>query len=150
MKMIFTGMILFMFILCGCSQSSSQNIPEVVKAKFASMYPKINNPDWESEDGKYEAAFRQDQIEAAVIYHADGSIFQTESEIDPTTLPQSVREYVATQLSDKKISEATKIINATGNMSFEVKVNKIDYLFDQNGQYTGIEKIEEGEKDDHK
>jgi hypothetical protein len=51
-------------------------------------------------------------------------------------------------LGGKKISEASKILDATGNLSYEAEVENIDYIFDANGSL--IKQEQDKEKDDSK
>ena len=73
---------------------------------------------------------------------------QTETEMDVDSLPQPIKDYVASQLGGKKITEAATIVKADGTMMFEVGVDKTDYLFDGDRQFVGKEDEENGEEDD--
>ena len=148
MKTIFISLALALCCIVACSKSEEKvNVPEVVKAKFTSMYPNTSAK-WEMEDGKYEATFKQEKMEASVTMSPDGNIVETEIEIDPSLLPQPAKDYVANQLSGKKISSAEKITDANGLISYEAEVDHADYLFDTIGQFTGKEEEEKGEDKD--
>ncbi len=150
MKPSWTFFIILIICIYGCSPSSGQpEVPAAVKSKFASLYADVKNPEWEIEDGKYESSFKVNQIATSILFNADGSVVQTETEITGEALPQAVRDYVRSQLGDKKIAEAAKIITISGVTSYEAEVDKTDYLFDSNGQYVGVEEKEAGEKEDN-
>ena len=149
MKKIFT---MFTIAICGlisCSPSGEKmSIPENVKTKFAALYPNAANTQWEMEDGNYEASFKKDDAEISVVLSAEGTVVQTETEIDVMQLPQSVKDYVASQLGGKPISSAAKIVDSSGRISYEAEVEKTDFLFDETGQFAGKEDEEKGEDDD--
>lgn len=138
------------------------DVPVVVKDAFAKKYPGLK-AEWEKEDGNYEAEFggkkmsvnmetgssSKVRIEGTVLISPDGSILETEEEIEREVLPKEITEYVKKSLGDKKIAEAYKITNASGAISYEIEIGKDEYLFDANGNFT--RKIEEkDEKDDDK
>lgn len=143
MKILLTALAVSLCCMYGCSQ-----VPEVVKSKFAKMYPNSGNAKWEMEDGLYEGMFNENNLETAVIFSRDGNLIQTENEMDVNALPQSIKDHVASKLGGKKITSAAKIIRADGTMSFEAEVNKVDYVFDGNGKIIQQEEDEDGEEDD--
>jgi len=145
MKLLFSILPIWLLAI-GCANSEEKiAVPEPVKAKFASMYPKAENAKWEMEDGNYEVTFNEEKIETSVIMSVDGNIVQTEKDIDVALLPQPIHDYVMTQLGGKKISSVAKIMNSTGVVSYEAEIGETDYLFDAMGQFTGKE--EEKDKD---
>lgn len=115
------------------------DVPSAVKTKFISMYPGINNPKWEMENGKYEAEFTENSTETSVLFEANGSYVQTETEIPVSSLPPLVSEYVAKNFSGKTITEACEVTSASGSVTYEVEIGKVDYLFDSNGNVLGKE-----------
>ena len=148
MKMILVSLVFLMMTMISCQSSEEKiHVPDAVKAKMSAMYPKADHLKWELEDGNYEASFKENNLETSVIMSADGTIIETENEIDPAQLPQPIHDYVSSQLGGKKISEATKVVNATGQVSYEAEVGEIDYLFDASGQFTKSE-TEEGKDED--
>ncbi|MBK9983560.1 MAG: PepSY-like domain-containing protein [Saprospiraceae bacterium] len=147
MKVVLASIVFLMFTMMSCKPSEAKvNVPDAVKAKFSSMYPKAEHAEWEMEDGNYEASFKEEKMETSVIISPDGNVVETETSVDAAMLPQPVNDYVASQLGGKKISSAEKIVSATGMVSYEVEVGETDYLFDSNGQFTGKEAEEKGEE----
>ena len=131
----------------GCSPSGEKVVvPEVVKTKFASLYPNAANPEWEMEDSTYEASYKQDNIESSVTFSADGNVIQSETEIDVAQLPQPVLDYLTAQFGNQKIKEAEKITDSKGIVAFEVEIGETDYLFDSNGQFIGKEEEEDAKE----
>ncbi len=149
MKIIFTCLVISLCCIYGCSQPEMKvNVPDAVENKFMTMYPNAGNTSWEMEDGKYEASFKENKLETAAVFNADGTLFQTENEIAISGLPQSVGDYMAGEMGKKKITGATKIVSASGITTYEAEVGKTDYVFDASGQYVGVENEEEATEDE--
>lgn len=144
MKILSTFSIAAFFFTAGFTQS---DVPAALKTKFATMYPDARATKWEVVDGLYEASFLKNNIETEVLLSLDGSVLQTETEIGLKELPQPVRGHVATELGAKKITEASRISGPNGAVNFEIEVDNIDYLFDSEGNFIGIE-IDGAEEDD--
>ena len=135
------------FCLLSCSPSGEKvAVPEIVKTKFESLYPKAGSPKWEMEDGAYEASFKQDNIESSVTFSADGNVIQSETVIDVAQLPQTVKDYLTAQFGNEKIKEAEKITDSKGMVTYEAEIGETDYLFDANGQFIGKEEEENKEE----
>ena len=135
------------------SVASSQNnskftVPDAVKTKFAKLYPNTGSPKWEMEDGIYEATFKQNNIATSVLFTADGSVIETETEMSPSLLPQTIKDYVLSKLPGKTITSASKIVDARNSVKYEAEVDKTDYLFDANGNFIQKVDSEEGDDDD--
>mgnify|MGYP001601990137 CR=1 FL=1 len=90
-------------------------------------------------------------VEGTVLISPDGTILETEDEVELNTLPKAISEYVSKNFGGKKISEAYKITDAAGVVSYEAEVGKDEYMFDANGTFTKkVEKKEEKDDDDDK
>ncbi len=141
--------IAFAAILIIAGNTSAQkkmDAPEAVKAAFKMAYPGASKVEWEMEDGMYEAEWEENKIETSVLYKADGTLMQTETEINVAQLPQAIKDYVSTNLKGQKIKEAAKILDADGTITFEAEVGGVDYIFDTSGKL--LKKEEEEEQDD--
>lgn len=129
-------------------KEKGDNVPESIKNKLMSMYPHASNVKWEMEGVNYEAMFKLEKNETSVILSPDGTHVQTETDVNETLLPQNVKDYVTSLLGGKKITSATVIEKPAGETSFEIEVDKEDYLFDATGQFTGKKAEEQGEGED--
>ncbi len=143
--------ILLCLVAVGCN-GNAQNlkeseVPGAVKTKFASMHPAVKNVKWEKEDGKYEAEFESNKIEASELFVANGTHVQTEVEIPVSSLPKGITEYVIKNLSEKKIHEATKITGANGTITYEAEIGDADHLFDAEGNFIKSE-LEDNDTED--
>ena len=143
------NIICIMFVLVICSAANAQDlkeadVPAAVKAKFALLYPEVKNVKWEKENGNYEAEFGQSKIETSIIFDAAANLIQTEHEIPVSELPKGVNDYSSQNLKSKKPVEATKILSASGVITYEAEIGNIDYLFDASGNFL----IKDSDKDD--
>jgi hypothetical protein len=111
------------------------DVPSTIKAAFAKQYSDIKNVKWEKEGANYEAGFDLKKAETSLLFDAVGNIIETESEIKISDLPKEVVDYVAKNLSGQKISEASKIIDMKGKVTYEAEVAKKDYVFDSTGKF---------------
>lgn len=117
------------------SQMQENDIPVAVKTALTAKYPNVEKVKWESEDGNFEAAFESDDIEYAVLLDTGGNILETEIEIEVDALPLQIRNYVETNYNGQKITEATKITDASGNITFEAEIKDKDLIFDNAGSF---------------
>jgi hypothetical protein len=141
--------ILMIGYLSGQAQAiKTSDVPSVVTGALKKEYPYATNIKWEMEDGMYEASFLNNKAEMAVVYSDKGVLALTETQIEIAALPASVREYFAKNMMNTSISEASKIVDSQGIVSYEVEVDKTDYLFTGNGQF--LRKQFDNEEDDDK
>ncbi len=133
---------------CNTSAQKKITVPDAVKSAFTTAYPKATNPEWEMEDGMYEAEWEENKMETSVLYLADGTLVQTETEIKVEALPQPIKDYVTNSLKGQKIKEAAKIVAANGTISYEAEVGGKDYIFDANGTLLSTEEEDDEEGDD--
>jgi len=131
-------------------------VPEPVKQAFAKLYPNVHNQKWEIEDGNYEAEFEVNEIETSVEFNAAGTLVMTEVEIAVSELPASATDYIAKNMPGKKVTEASKMTDANGVITFEAEVGGDDYIFDSSGKFLKkvtehkqIGKKEENEKEEN-
>ncbi len=123
-------------------------VPDRVKVAFTKQYPNVKVEKWEKEGANYEAEFKLDYIETSAVYDERGKFIQTESEIHVAELPPAVTEYVNTNLGGKKVSEASRITDASGIVSYEAEVGDADYLFDSKGSFIRKDAEDHDDKDD--
>ena len=110
------------------------DVPAAVKATFAKAYPNTK-AGWEKENGNYEAGFTANKIEMSVLIDPSGNITETETEIKVSELSKIITDYCAKNYPDKKIAEASKIIDAKGIITYEAEINKMDVLFSADGKF---------------
>jgi hypothetical protein len=131
--------IIVLLALCHISLSaqklSPEKVPAAAKAKFASLYPKAENAHWEKEGADFEAGFTLGQTHMSVVIDAQGKLKETETKMTVAELPKKVQDYLAKNKPGAKITEAAKIVYASGKMRYEAEVNGKDMLFDEQGNF---------------
>ena len=110
-------------------------VPATVKAKFASLYPKVTEVKWGFEDKNYEAEFDVNKVETSATFNAAGNLLETETEIAVSELPKPVLAYFTKTVMGETIKEAAKITDAKGVVTYEAEVKGVDYLFDKDGNF---------------
>ena len=138
--------IIISFTIFSCSQKVA--VPDVVKTRFASLYPDAKNVKWDKEDALFEAGFKTNDVETSVVFDAAGAVTETETAIEASTLPPAIYEYITKNSVGKKIEEAAKIVDASGKVTYEAEVDGADYIFDETGVFLNKkEKNKEEDKD---
>lgn len=142
-KFIFTVTLIVLTTSARAQKGKSIQVPEVVKKAFESLKPEVKNPEWEMEGNDFEAEFKEAGKEVALIFHASGALFLTETEIPVAELPANTVSYIAKNASGKKIAEAAKLSYANGTVMFEAEAGNVDYIFDSGGNFVKVENEEE-------
>lgn len=118
-----------------CAQKLKEaDVPAAVKASFAKQYPGVTAK-WEKEDGKYEAGFKKDGTSISVLYEANGTMTESETDIKVADLPAAVLAYVKEHYKGKNIKEGAKITKADGTVNYEAEVDGKDVMFDATGKF---------------
>ncbi|MCB0728349.1 MAG: PepSY-like domain-containing protein [Ignavibacteria bacterium] len=131
-KLLVLAILLFPLML------SAQDIPSNVKQKVKTIYPDAQDIKWDVEGkGQYEAEFKIDGVQTALLFDSEASLIETETKIAVSELPSKVRDYISSEYAGKSITEAAKIIDSKGNLKYEAEITEgkksKDILFDQNG-----------------
>lgn len=126
-------------LLFGFANAQSSKIPAAVTTKFKTDYPNVTNAKWGVEGANYEAEWTTNGVETSVTYDATGKLIETEVQIATTALPAAASAYMATNVKGKKISEASRITDATGKVTYEAEAGGKDYIFDEKGTFIKVE-----------
>lgn len=129
-----TVLVFFSSALLYAQKQAASKIPAPVKAAFNRAHPGIV-PDWEKEDGSYEASFKQSGKSMSVVLDARGTILETETDITVSALPEAAKNYVKEHYKGVKIKEASRIEKAGGVVEYEALVQGTDLIFDKNGKF---------------
>ena len=144
---------LFILLFLGAGIAYGQDIkekdvPAAVMASFKKDFPKAGEMEWEKEDTGYEVEFEEAEVEITATYDATGKLLESEKEIEQKELPASISEYIKTNLGGKKIKETSVMTDAAGTQTFEVQVEKTDFIFDEKGVF--VKKVDKGKDKDKK
>jgi hypothetical protein len=130
--------------IIGCSFANAQKIKEAevpanAKQEFAKKYPGTKVKQWEKEDANYEAEFELKEVESSAVFDASGAFKELEQKIKESELPKSAVDYCTKTFAGYKMSEAAKITDASGKVTFEAEMKKgkehFDVLFDDKGNF---------------
>ena len=121
--------------LTACAQKmDAAKVPSPVKESFSKQFPGATAK-WEKEEAKYEAVFKHQGHEMSALFDANGTMEESEMEIQVSELPAAVTNYVKTNHSGATIKEAAKLTKANGEVQYEAEVKGKDLIFDANGNF---------------
>lgn len=152
MKTIITATALVLAINTLSAQKVKQaEVPKAVTESFTKNFPGSKAKEWEKEKDTYEAEFNLNKVETSASFSADGKLMETETEIATSALPKTITEYITKNYPGHKLSEASKITDAKGTVTYEAEVKKgkeeMDLIFDSTGAFIKKEVEEKGTKD---
>lgn len=148
-KFLLLGTLLFFAFQLEAQSLKEKEIPTSVTSKVSSLYPQASKMTWEQVDGLYEAEFVSNQVETTLLLSSDGRLLLTETAMDPSALPGKIKEYVASHHLSSAISEASKIVDVTGRVTYEVEADDLEYVFDAKGQFVS-QQLDEADEHDKK
>ena len=111
------------------------DVPAPVKAKMESLYPAVKSEKWEKEGANYEAEFDLNKSETSVLFDANGNVVETETAASMAEIPQTAKDYMTKNVPGAKVKETSKIVDASGKITWEIEANKKDYIFDASGNF---------------
>jgi hypothetical protein len=114
---------------------AGDDVPALVKTKFASLYPTVTRSRWSKEDANFEVNFELNEVETSVVFDAQGNVLETETEISVTALPKGVIDYCSKTFPGKKIKEAAKLMDGKGAVTYEAEIGGADQIFDAGGNF---------------
>jgi hypothetical protein len=135
----------------------AQNVDVLKKVQehFTKLYPKTTEVKWSKESkDEFEAEFKENGKTISIVMNSEGELKETETKIDIKDLPNTVEPFVMENYKDYKITEAAKIIDSKGVLTYEAEIikgkEKKDLLFDKDGKsmVKKMEKSESEEKED--
>ncbi|MBA3665885.1 MAG: PepSY-like domain-containing protein [Bacteroidetes bacterium] len=126
-------------------------VPAEVKDAFSKKYSGAKVDKWEKEGADYEAEFHLNKIESSAVFEANGTFKELEQEIKTSELPKSATEYCTKNYAGHKLSEAAKITDASGKVSYEAEMTKgkehFDVIFDDKGAFVKKSETKTGKED---
>jgi len=135
--------LLLMAIISGIAAScvnaqdlKASAVPAVVKATLVKKYPTASKVNWEKENGNYEANWGGKSGEDnAVLITPAGVFIEIVNAISISQLPPKVAPYIKLHYKGAKITEAGKVTDAKGTLTYEAQVNGKDLIFDSDGNF---------------
>ncbi len=113
-----------------------KNVPAAVQSTFKAMFPGIN-AEWEIERGLYKAEWEEKGFDKEAWFEKDGVWVRTKSELNITTLPANIKNYVTNNHPGYYIDDADYIDTPTGSF-YLIEIDKagsydIHLKFDSEG-----------------
>jgi hypothetical protein len=90
---------------------------------------------WGAEGSNWEAEFKMNNVEMSTLYDAAGNLLETETGLAVTALPEKVTAYMSANVPGKKVTEASKIVDGSGKVTYEAEAAGMDYIFDEQGNF---------------
>ncbi len=116
-------------------------VPAVVKTALYHKYRDARRVTWEKENGNYEANWGGKSGEDnSVQFTPSGEFIEIVRAIRRNQLPEKIIVYVNKHYKGVKITEAGKVTNAVGKISYEIELNDKDVIFDEQGNFIKSEK----------
>ncbi|HXB08463.1 MAG TPA: PepSY-like domain-containing protein [Puia sp.] len=114
----------------------TSDVPATVKTALTKKYPAATGVTWEKEKGNYEANWGgKSKEDNSVVFTPEGGFVEQVVAIPVTGLPAGVADYVKKNYPGAKITEAGKVTDAAGKISFEAEVKGKDLIFDETGKF---------------
>lgn len=138
-KMLILFFLTLYFASLSYSQKINENkIPDTVKSSFYGKFPSAENVKWGKENKSvYEAEFKLNDTDMSANFSEVGEWLETETEIQVTSLPQSVTDAVNRDYKDAKITGASKIERPDNKIIYEADIkynhHKKEVLYDEQG-----------------
>ena len=110
-----------------------QKFQHLLLPVFGAIYPGATDVIWTIKDRSYEVAFNFKQTEFKVLFLEDGSVERTKTKVEISTLPEGVTNYAR----GRNLTEALRVIDGFGTVTWEVKIGDVKYLFTQKGELLG-------------
>lgn len=118
------------------------NVPANVKTAIHKTYPQVKHFTWEKENGNFEGNWKVKGKDHSALFTPDGHFVGSETEINPSKLPATAKEYVE-KLGESKIKEASLNKDANGTITYEADIEDGTLLFDASGHFAKKEMSEE-------
>ncbi|HEY8969613.1 MAG TPA: hypothetical protein VIM64_10980, partial [Puia sp.] len=111
-----------------------------VKSALLKKYPTATNVTWEKEKGNFEANWGgRSKEDNSVLFTPDGSFVEVVVAIPVAELPLGVITYIKAHYPGSKITEAGRVTDAKGRISYEAEVKGKDLIFDEKGNFEKID-----------
>ena len=146
MKKYIILLALFNFAILFSFAQKGVKVPNAVKSAFQSKYAGATHVTWEKEKGNYEANWGGKSGEDhSVMFTPKGEFIELVNAIKVSELPAPIVSYVKSHYKGSKITEAGRVTDAKGKLSYEAEVNHKDVIFDENGNFVKVENQVTGE-----
>ena len=148
-----TALAALMLIACGEKEpAATRSVPDVAKRAFEAAYPAVKDAQWVQDEEGFEAEWKVNGMEHAVVYDEKGNVLLTEEQVPEAQMPAAIAPYLAEKHAGMAVVKVGMEQKA-GVTTYEVELDnggkELELLFDAEGNYIGSEADDstEGEED---
>ena len=105
-------------------------VPQTVKSAFAKQFPTIT-PQWELEDGKFDAEFKEKDKKISILFDRKGNSFE-QIKMKREDAPPALVDYMTKNCKDEKLKKIKKLVSSNGDISYLCVLNSKTIHFDAN------------------
>jgi len=145
MKTALTTTALLAVLLSACGEkepAATMSVPDVAKRAFEVAYPAVKDAQWVKDEEGFEAEWKVDGMEHAVVYDEKGNVLLTDVQVTEAQMPAAIAPYLAEKQAGKAIVKVGMELKA-GVTTYEVELDnagkELELIFDANGNYLGNE-----------
>jgi hypothetical protein len=133
---VFLAACLLVSVASPAQRLKEKDIPAAVRSALEKKYPTAAAVTWEKEKGNYEANWGgRSGEDNSVQFSPSGDFIEMVKAIPVSELPSAVAAYVKEHYKGAKITEAGKVTDAAGRLSYEAEVHGKDLVFDEQGRF---------------
>jgi hypothetical protein len=149
MKKLLTLVVCFVIVVgVSAMNQKDEKIPAAAKSGFAAKFPTVQKVKWSIEKpGEFEAEFKLNGEEASALVDAKGNLIETETEIEESELPETVKAALIKDFVGYKLDEIEKATDAKGVVTYEMEASKgkdkLEISFDAIGKLLAKEPLKE-------
>ncbi len=117
-----------LFVFAKCKDDDKMvALPEAVKNYISDKYPGYDVDESEQETSctgttVYDVTLEKGKTEVELTFDAEGSFLYSESDIQPSDLPQAVKDGIAANYAGFSTEEASRMDMADGSKQYEVEL----------------------------
>ena len=138
MKKIFvfiTALSLVLHVQGQLTNISATEVPDTVKNHFSTTHPHAMSVSWRQTALDYEVQYLQNAAVSYAVYSLEGKLLETKNKITAFDLPGGVYAYIKEHYPNVQTKEYVKITNVSGLVTYGVKLEDQEALFDKKGMY---------------
>lgn len=130
---------------------TNENVPAAVSDAFKVKFTAAEKVEWEMDYDNYEAAFKMNKTDITSKFDKDGKWMETETPVNHSNLPPSVKVCLSKQFDVYKENEIEKVEKPEGtNYEFKINSNGLEYelVISEKGELVSKEQVREYKKED--
>lgn len=121
----------------------AKDVPSSVITSFNQSHSDAKMVDWKKWDTNYEAIYDEDGTKKFTVYDPLGKVIENKIKIKESELPVTANDYIKKNHKDTVMKEYYKSTDASGIVTYSVKINDKKLVFDSKGNYKKTEDCKE-------